>query len=947
MNTNTNKINPITGYFYLKPLTQEDDKQLFSFDAKSNGSKNFLFKTYSDIYQTIIKSDKPYYYEDNTFTKSIKLFIDYDQEIIFKTPLQRDKYAQKISESILKNVNEKLYSLFKIQNTPIIVLISDTLTKMSLHIIFTDIIFQTVYQIKHFMQDISLIDQSVYKTGCFRMLYCSKFARNNKLIYSHSYNYTYPTTDYQFFLDTSICYTENKQLLPFEILTQDIKNQYTSRSKNNKIHNIPRNYTYQNIDFDILQTTLDKLIPKADNYIEWLTISLSIKDLYLSTQDTELQQKIYTLYDTFSQNSPKYNKERNKQIFDSLNPKIDINYLFKMANEKHYFLPFYNYQELIFNHNKHTNIDIKDEKYINIQDLESLIKYKYICIKSPTGSGKTRFLKQIIQYFKIENILSITSRVNLAGEHMKELFLQFYGDLNYQSFYNCQNLVIQLESLAKCNYKLFKNGIVILDEVNSLLSHIRSPTMNNKRHQVYLYLVEIIKNSQYVISLDADLADWNIQFLQDIHPADYFVYYNINKNKLGTDAIIYKSTSVIINTMQSYIINNTYFISCFDSLREMNETIKYLSQFGNKNEWIIYSSEIDYKIINTQDWINKFVFFTPTIIYGIDFSHQEVDAFSFTYKNHLNSLQIYQMMSRSRKQHKLHVYCHQTETTVKYKSVQSVVDEVHLCQENLNTLLPNYEQIIDIDDTAYRTMYYNHTYIDSILKTNTKAYLIDMLINKGYQIQYNDTEPDQILHIQKIPKNIKQRIIDLLIIDKNKLSILENKLATDDIILEKYFNLRLFLNNTDNTIDEKIINSIGKNLFVETLTNKYTKIKLCKQLMNLLQLDNLQSLDEEISKYFSTTIKDEWFEKNVKAIKKTFDIRGVKYESLNFYNTYTLLIAMFRSLFDQNLFTKQFVWFDKVQYNCFTLNDSLFTEYTEITDRFDKKYSEVDFIDEL
>ena len=304
-------------------------------------------------------------------------------------------------------------------------------------------------------------------------------------------------------------------------------------------------------------------------------------------------------------------------------------------------------------------------------------------------------------------------------------------------------------------------------------------------------------------------------------------------------------------------------------------------------------------------------------------------------------------MSRSRKQHKLHVYCHQTETTVKYRSVQNVIDEVHLCQENLNTLLPNYEQIIDIDDTAYRTMYYNHTYIDSILKTNTKAYLIDMLINKGYQIQYNDTEPDQILHIQKIPKNIKQRIIDLLIIDKNKLSILENKLATDDIILEKYFNLRLFLNNTDNTIDEKIINSIGKNLFVETLTNKYTKIKLCKQLMNLLQLDNLQSLDEEISKYFSTTIKDEWFEKNVKAIKKTFDIRGVKYESLNFYNTYTLLIAMFRSLFDQNLFTKQFVWFDKVKYNCFTLNDSLFTEYTEITDRFDKKYSEVDFIDEL
>lgn len=944
---NTNKINPITGYFYLKPPIQEDDKQLFSFDYKSDGAKNFLFNTYSDMYQKIIKSDKPYYYEDNTFAKSIKLFIDYDQEITFKSHLQRDKYAQQILQPILNKVNQKLYSLFKIQNTPIIVLISDTLAKMSLHVIFPDIIFQTVYQINFFMQEIQMIDHSVYKTGCFRMLYCSKIARNNKLIYSHSHNYTYPTTDYQFFLDTSICYTENKQLLPFEILTQYIKNQYTSRSKNNKIHNIPRNYTYQNIDFDILQTTLNELISKANNYTEWLTISLAIKDLYLATQDAELKHKIYTIYDDFSKNSPKYNKERNKQIFDSLNPMIDINYLFRMAKLKHYFLPFYNYQELIFNPQKHTNIIIKDEKYINIEDLESLIKYKYICIKSPTGSGKTRFLKHIIKYLKIKNILSITSRVNLAGEHMKELNLQFYSDLNYQSLHNCNNLVIQLESLSKCNYKLFINGIVILDEVNSMLSHIRSPTMNNKRHQVYLYLVEIIKNSQYVISLDADFADWNIQFLQDIHPADYFVYYNINKNKIGTDAIIYKSTSTIINIMQTYITNNTYFISCFDSLREMNETIKHLSQFGNKNEWLIYSSEVDYKIIDTKEWINKFVFFTPTIIYGIDFSHQHVNAFSFTYKNHLNSLQIYQMMSRSRKQHKLHVYCHQTETTVKYRSLQNVIDDIDLCQQNLDAILPNYEKIIDIDDTPYRTMYYNHTYIDSILKTNTKGYLIDMLINKGYQIQYDETEPEQTVHIQKLPKLIKQRLIDLLIFDKNNLSILERKLASDDIILEKYFNLRLFLNNDNNTINEKIINSIGKNLFIETLTNKYTKIKLCKQLMNLLKLDNLHSLDEEIKKYFSTTIKDEWFEKNVKAIKKTFDIRGVKYETLNFHNTYTLLIAMFRSLFDQNLFTKKFVWFNTVKYNCFTVNDELFKQYTEITDRFDKKYSEVDFIDEL
>ena len=471
--------------FPKKPTENELTKQLFSFDVSSLGAKNFLFKSYEYIYNIIKYQPISNFYEDNTFSTGIKLFVDFDDKIIFNTELERDKYADKIIDTIITQINNKLYELFNITEPSIIILISDTLLKMSLHFVYTDIIFNNIYEIKYFMNDVKLIDQSVYKIGCFRMMYCSKMGKNNKLIYYTSLNYNKPNIDYELFLDTCICNTINKQQLKIEIpiiiKTHDnkiikIPNQKIIKH-NNKV--IERNYIYNNIDFKIIKSTLDKLKSQSNNYNEWLIISFCLRDLYLSSTKEE-QKIIFKLFDDFSKKSDKYNKIENKNIFLNLEPKIDINYLFKMVNEPYYILPFYNYQEIIFNPNNHNNIITKNEKYIDI-DIDVLLKNKYIFLKSPTGTGKTTFLKKIIKKCNINNIISITSRTNLAGEHMKELNLKFYLHLKPDEYYNCDRLVIQLESLKKCNYKLFKNGIIILDEVNSLLSHLRSPTLINRR----------------------------------------------------------------------------------------------------------------------------------------------------------------------------------------------------------------------------------------------------------------------------------------------------------------------------------------------------------------------------------------------------------------------------------------------------------------------------------
>ena len=913
-------MNKIISY-QKKPKENNPTKQLFSFDVSTKGAKNFFFATYETVYNNMKSQEVSNYYEDNTFANKIKLYIDIDEDIKFETRLQRNNYANNTLGNILVKIQAYLYQLFKINDPKAIVLISNTLLKLSLHVIYPEIIFKSISDMKYFMMSIDNIDHSVYKRGAFRTLYSSKLNKNNKLIYFRGTNYNCPNDNYELFLDTSICNVSQETTINLN-LPEIIKKEYAIKQQNL----INRNYTYKNINLDKIKNALNKI--NLQEYSDWLMVAFCMKDLYVSCVNKKLQKDIYKLFDECSKKSSTYNKTNNINIFMNLEPKVDINYLFKMANDNYYIYPFYNYKEIIFNKNNHDNIIVKNETYININE-NKLLKHKYIFIKSPTGTGKTTYLKNLIAKMNINNILSITSRVNLAGEHVKHLQLEFYQ--NITNFENCNKLVIQLESLIKCDYDLYKDGIIILDEINSLLSHLRSPTLDGRRKNVYLYLIELIKNAKYVICMDADLADWNIKFLNEIKKESYIVYYNKIKNKLNNQVIIYNNQQVMINKMIKQIQNNEYFISCFDSLKKMNIIIDYLAKFGNKKDWLIYSSETHYGLIDTSLWKNKFVFFTPTIIYGIDYNHEEVDVFSFIHKTHLNPLQIYQMISRARKQKTVNIYCKLKEYKNKYQSVEDVIEEIALYEKNFNYMIPEYNKYVDIEDNPYKIMYYNYKFMDSILKTNIRGYLIDMLEEKGYTVEYNEEEIDELLDKKVVSKiEIKQRIVELLMLNGKCLNEFENDLVSNDKSLEKHFNLRIFLNDN---IKEKLGESIEKNLFIESLKNKYSKISICRELMGILNIDGLEGLNKGVVDRFDGVVNNKWLKDNLESIKGIFDFHTDKYDDFNYYNIYLLLINILKNLFDVNLLTRIQLRKSKNRYIYYTINNNIFNNHNNIINK--------------
>src|SRR6185436_10297068 len=95
-----------------------------------------------------------------------------------------------------------------------------------------------------------------------------------------------------------------------------------------------------------------------------------------------------------------------------------------------------------------------------------------------------------------------------------------------------------------------------------------------------------------------------------------------------------------------------------------------------KESFLQYSSEVgesaDIEKIE-EAWKNKFVFYSPKIVYGVDFNpKQPIDVFVLSTGNSINSLQIAQQMTRCRNIKTISFFFNNVYRELKYESVADV-----------------------------------------------------------------------------------------------------------------------------------------------------------------------------------------------------------------------------------------------------------------------------------
>jgi hypothetical protein len=626
--------------------------------------------------------------------------------------------------------------------------------------------------------------------------------------------------------------------------------------------------THDNIIYNYSKSKILKMLnnlpPKyCDNNLEWFKISYILKSYNLKDE-----------WQIWSKKSDKYNECQNLKTWNNDKKyNININYLigiynkllkdkylnkkFETENEKTearniFFEEQMNYANatLIYKplQNDYKFKTIKqNNKYVKIEDENGEIpKFKTLLIRSDTGTGKTTAMGDFLKNNKDKNILSIVSRSSLASQHVqtfkkKGVIINDYNVVKNINNYN--NMAVCLDSIIKftCEPEEWNDTIVYLDEINSIVNYLTdSSTLNNKRIDIYIKLIEILNNAHIIIGTDADLSDVVFEFIKPYRNIEECLFIdNIHKNYNDLNAYYHEDKDDIIELMMDDVMNNNYFTACFTS-KKMAEIIYKFIFDKNKNQandFILLTSCDGNKIINdvSEEWKNKYVFYSPKIIYGVDFNPPNAqNVYILNSRSTINPLQIAQQMTRNRNIKNVHYWFNNEDSAREplfFHKVDDVRDyykqfikEYH---EKLNTFrgtrLINGK--IELDNNEFINIFFINEFNDHIFKTNPIYHFKRILKNKGFKlINYkSDITTDERIKLKNSLKKTKMLITN------------QNKKRTKEAI-EKY-------SAENNDLD------ININLFDENIFKKMDYLKLT--------FEEFENASNEYKKFIITTMADD------------------------------------------------------------------------------------------
>ena len=250
-------------------------------------------------------------------------------------------------------------------------------------------------------------------------------------------------------------------------------------------------------------------------------------------------------------------------------------------------------------------------------------------IKSGMGTGKTQVLKKIIsKHFTEKRILYLSHRQtftqNIAGT---------FGDLGFYNYMDGiinlrlhDKLILQIDSIK---HLLIDNifitfDIIILDEIESLLSHFSSITLGNNRLIICKIFEIIIKKAKWILAMDADFNERSYYFLSTIKEKPKIIqneYKSINRKYLFTTNYEMRKCQLIED-----IKSNKNIVVISLSRVTLDDLYEEIIKICNKDKIIRYTSMTDDTQKEQLQEVNKYwknyqvVMYSPTIEAGVDFN---------------------------------------------------------------------------------------------------------------------------------------------------------------------------------------------------------------------------------------------------------------------------------------------------------------------------------------
>jgi hypothetical protein len=201
----------------------------------------------------------------------------------------------------------------------------------------------------------------------------------------------------------------------------------------------------------------------------------------------------------------------------------------------------------------------------------------------------------------------------------------------------------------------YDNTILYIDEVTSLIKSLSENELLNRTVKLlYLLLMELIRKCHKVIVSDANITDNVFQLLSKRNGKSIFIN-NTFKKFVKVNAICCKNEYNFVEMLKDDIKHDRYFMfgadSCETVTRMYNECISgYIHNKEILDKFILITSKTKFDIQNTSEQFkNKWVFYSPSIVTGVDFSI-DVKQRQYLYikGKSLNVLDNFQQATRTR-----------------------------------------------------------------------------------------------------------------------------------------------------------------------------------------------------------------------------------------------------------------------------------------------------------
>ena len=686
------------------------------------------------------------------------------------------------------------------------------------------------------------------------------------------------------------------------------------------------------IDDYNLERILNKLPQNyCDDFGLWMKVGTACKN----TDNWEV-------FDKWSKKSQNYNHEKNIQLWNSWKPCLSVNYIIGIVNkQKNNAAEKYIKSVRVYNdlNNEDITPHKKRKEYLEASMFDK--GCNVIIVKSSQGTGKTtatvEFCYDKIAENKELRVIAIGSRQSLTEQHVtsfgrgeKKIILHHYLDTE-KNVNHVKHLSIQLDSIVKIKTDDFKNTILFLDEFNSLTSYlISSSTLNDKRLLVYSKLVNMIKTSAYVLCVDADISDLSIELvkmyknvpLEDKAPEKkeqdasedsekmeiekskiYFLQntYDCNEKK---KAFHYLDAMELVKKMKEHISKDKYFTACFDSKKTCDLVYNMAYDDTKKDKFLIYTRVEGKKIKDVnKDWKNKFVFYSPKIVYGCDFtSPKDQDVFVFIDQVSINCLQVVQQITRNRSIGKVRYWISNKTYPLKWNTLAEVRKHYkenailyHSALTQMGCMMYNFGKW-SVYDTDFFKLFCIEKFNEDTFFANFHFHFQERLKKKGFIIrrigkiekrlsgssvkeaiklvkELGEEKINKILE-SKVPSDLVsykesiEKVCEILSIDlEDAIQYKEIIFSTDG--LQRHWNLINGLKN-DEYIKKKQEKKDTKDFKINIYTNTLSKILLTRRFEQMLgiktfEIEKVINLKDEVE----LTDKRWKFYKNLFRSKKT------------------------------------------------------------------------------